>query len=119
MTGDTSSRQDRATPVGRALLALLAGPLVWALHFSVVYGAHAILCAREFPKPVAVWSVLIATVVAVAALVAIGMRSVPAETASEQGFRRSVSALLLVLSMVGVVWAGATVAFVPVCEPLR
>ena len=53
------------------LLRLFAGPAVWFAHFTVVYGAEALICTPPIGSPRAmVWTGLAATVVALAALIA-------------------------------------------------
>jgi hypothetical protein len=98
---------------------MLLGPIVWALHLTAVYGAHALLCARG-SAAAGVPVIAVATLAALAPLgVAFAALWRAGEAESTQRFQRRVAVLLIVLSAVGIVWAGATVMFVAACAPLR
>jgi hypothetical protein len=119
-TGGFKSKAYR--PIWGALFKLLAGPLVWALHLAVVYNVHATLCARGFPASVPVFVVGAATVAALAVLMLCLRhlrRGLPNDAASERSFRDGVSMALVGLSLIGIAWAGATIAIVPGCLALR
>jgi hypothetical protein len=115
----------KATPDGQThrslvqtFLWLLIGPLLWSLHFSVVYGAHAMLCARGFSGPTTALLVVAATIAALLALAWVFPRN-STDVGSTERFERRVMTLLIVLSMVGVAWSGAATIFVRGCLPLR
>lgn len=120
-----------ASAIG-TMLFVLYGPLLWALHFLVVYGGHASLCAVGveagvvgLPLPLAlVWA---ATLLALAGIAAglVWPRQV-------QGFLHAVSLveidnrllvrimrLLALLSFLAVVFAGLASLIVPYCAQLR
>lgn len=57
---------------------LVLGPLLWALHFVVVYGVTGVVCAKiEAPDALVVLRVVIgaATVVAMACIIFVGVKS--------------------------------------------
>jgi hypothetical protein len=107
------------------LLYLLFGPLVWAAHLTIGYGAHTLACAKGGGPALAAWIVSAATAVGVAILIgamvyAVGRRRA-AQAADEpvRRFEHDVMGLLALLSTAGVVWGGATVLFVSPCMMLR
>ena len=125
---------DDRGPVTSALLYLLAGPLVWAAHLFLVYAPQSALCAFRITRPVTIEPLLItvyvAAVTALAAAVLVLALWRPGTTASlfrarrfldgENGqFMISVMRLLSVLSLAGVLWAGATALLLDPCPQLR
>lgn len=53
-------------------LLLMAGPVVWAVHFVAIYSLTGIVCARpELPRSLVTWGVTLMGVAAIAALAAI------------------------------------------------
>ena len=54
---------------------MIAAPIVWAIHFALVYGWTALSCARWGGENDARWGVFLLTVVAVALIVVIGWRA--------------------------------------------
>lgn len=107
------------------ILYLLFGPIVWAAHLTVTYGAHTLVCARGGGAELAAWIVYAATAIGVAILIgamlyALGRRRA-AEGANEpvRRFEHDVMWLLALLSTAGVIWGGATVLFVSPCMVLR
>jgi hypothetical protein len=114
--------------VGTLLLSL-AGPLIWALHFAVVYGVQHVACATLGGHRADFWihaSVIIATVVALLALlVTIIKPNVVLRMDRDGGMSQNTRALLpgimrllALLSFFGVLWAGAAVFFLPACGSL-
>jgi hypothetical protein len=125
---------DDPGPVTGALLYLLVGPLVWSGHLLFVYAPQSALCAFRITGAVTVEPLLIAVfVTAATALAAIVLALVlwrPRATArlfragrfldGENGrFMISVMQLLAVLSLAGVLWAGATALLLDPCPQLR
>jgi hypothetical protein len=109
-------------PLWGALFNLLVGPLVWALHLTVVYVAHAILCARGYSAFIPPLVVAAATIAALAVLICCLRQlrgAAPGDATPEHRFRSGVSMALIGLSIVGIAWAGATIVFVPGCLTLR
>jgi hypothetical protein len=114
--------------VGTLLLSL-AGPLIWALHFAVVYGIQHVACATLGGHRADFWiqtSVIVATVVALLSLLLIIVKpNVILRIDREGGMSQNTRALLLgimrllaLLSFFGVLWAGVAVFFLPACGSL-
>ena len=105
------------------LLRLFIGPAVWFAHFTVVYGAEALICTPPIGSPRAmVWTGLAATAVALGALtifsVALWHERVPEEAPHEHtgaAFLRSAPLLLAVLAMLAVIWTSLPIATLPAC----
>jgi hypothetical protein len=121
---ETSRLEPRAGNV--TALWLLVGPVVWALHFTILYGAHTLLCAVRGPDGGR--AVMLVAVVATGAALAmlavamLGARSPRAEAGSSDrtaaaAFVRSATSWLIVLSAIAIVWAGAAALVVPACGP--
>jgi hypothetical protein len=117
-------------PSGPVMLLYLAlGPVVWALHFGALYQAHTLLCARKAESDVDVafhTIALVATAIALIVLIFVLIgETVQRSRSSATGrhdrrpFYRQTVILLLILSGIGIVWAGATSAYVPACLDLR
>jgi len=124
MARGASAEAEGAGSATGAIVAMLIGPIVWALHFLAIYGGHAMLCARAAAiDPSAV--VAVATVIAIAILVAAlrfrgaAARLLRAAPAAPRSFQGRAMTLLALLSMLGIAWAGATVAALPACLILR
>lgn len=117
----------RRSTVG-TLIYLLAGPLTWGLHFTVIYGAQSTLCAVGGAPDRAVALVMaIATITALALLAGIVAR--PDHVAAALGagdwappvrlFQRRVMVLLAILSAFGIAGAGLAATFLPACAALH
>jgi hypothetical protein len=91
-----------------AALRLSSGVIVWALHFTAIYGFTALACARGFggTAPLAVG---IATAVAAALAIVLIFINFSGE------FVRWMSAALATAALVAIVWEGLTVFMVPAC----
>ena len=123
-TLETSRSDPRA---GRpSALWLLLGPTVWAVHFTILYLAHTLLCAVGGPgtRPTVTTVVTVATVMALAVLTIPLLRTslrrqTPAASDSPAvgRFLRGATPWLLILSAIAVIWAGATALIVPACGP--
>ena len=115
--------------VGTVLIALIGPLMIWALHFSVVYGAHHIVCATLAGNHVGFWMqtvVSVATVVALLALlllivkpdVVLRMKRDGAMPENPRSFLTGVMRLLALMSLFGVLWAGSAAFFFPACKSL-
>lgn len=113
------------------LVFMLFGPIVWALHLLVAYGTHASLCATAASEPVAnaalhlvlggatIAAAIGLTIAAVRPpLVRWMLRAVPA-TSAEAGFATNVMQILVLLSLLGVTFAGLAMMLLPLCSQLR
>lgn len=120
--------------VAVALLYLLYGPLIWAGHLFLVYVPQSLLCAFRITAFARFESWLIQTVIGVATLFAAAALGLalwrPQSSArffratafldGENGpFMLHVMRLLAVLSLAGVLWAGATALLLQPCPQLR
>ncbi len=95
------------------LIRLVLGPIVWAAHFAVVYGAHTALCAIRPPGTAEASVAMAVGIATLAALLTLLLAGMTPGTAVR--FRRDVTLLLTVLSAIAVAWLGITVLIVPVC----
>lgn len=110
------------------LLITLAGPLIWGVHFGIVYAAHHLTCTLT-GNSAAFWAQLAVSVATLAALLALLLaifkpeiiqHMVRYETAQKisRSFLTGVMRLLALLSFFGVLWAGSAVLFLPACESI-
>lgn len=130
----TTGQTQRSGPAtaGTSLL-LLAGPIIWGLHFGTVYFAQSMLCAHGLSDVriagvgIVPLIVFVATLIALAGLgaaVLLSSTTQPGQSDSwwspaDDRFRRRVTLVLALLSAFGILWAGATIAVVPACPPIR
>lgn len=117
-------------PLVWALFYILLGPIVWALHLTLVYLGHTLLCALGVSSgalaPVVVsFSVIIITAIAliVLAVAVIGAKS-RERALNDCGspgmfFRNRVMMALALLSGFGVAWEGAGALIIEPCLMLR
>jgi hypothetical protein len=125
---------DRSSPVASVtgtLVYLLFGPLLWAAHLTIIYGASTLICAMGEGDPAAARDVgvviLVATAVALAVISFTAAYPRPARTllkvrsnsASTAAFLDRAMQTLAVLSFIGIAWAGATVVMITPCGQLR
>ena len=92
-------------------LWIAAGIGVWALHFTVVYAATAIACARAAPHVVP-WSIALATVLALALAGGI----VANRSRRRSDFIDWMAAGTAAFAMLAILWEAAGLAWLPVCE---
>lgn len=125
--GYRSNRQDMGT-----LIFILLGPIVWAIHLTLIYGSQSSLCAfnageSAAGRNVVVGIILAATVLCIAATgysaarpgfvhALVARATLPAEQA---GFIVAVMRLLAGLSILAMLYAGLGAVMLPACEQLR
>ena len=108
------------------LLYFLTGPLVWALHFGVLYAGQSMLCALGAASPVSAF----VTIVTLFALAFIAFALVVPDILRDgqgaqhwaeevQIFLDSAMRILAFLSGMGVIWGGITAFLLPACAALR
>lgn len=111
------------------VLGAIAGLIIWAVHFGVVYVANAIACERGLAgrsllgQPLVPVMVLAATTVALGILGLIGLRAwrrLDHGLAGEDGedgtrFTAWLTTAITALSALAVLWEGLTVLFVRPC----
>ena len=91
-----------------AALRISLGVVLWAVHFTVIYGFTALACARGFGSA-APWLVGVATVAAGAAAIVIIVTHLSSE------FTRWMTAAVAGLALLAIVWEGLPALIVPVC----
>lgn len=92
-------------------LWIASGAIVWALHFTAVYGFTALACARGFPR--AVPSVIGAATLAAAALT---IAIIAIAYSKRTDFVDGVAAGVAAFALLAIVWEGLPVLVVPACE---
>lgn len=123
-----SKQQSSERLIGIGLLSL-AGPLIWVLHFAVVYGIQHVACAMVAGNRAGVLvqaSVIVATVVALLALLLPIVKPNILQRMDRNGviqkttkaFLAELMRLLALLSFFGVLWAGIAAFFLPACGSL-
>ena len=95
-------------------LWIASGIVVWALHFTVIYGFAAIACARGFVAAVP-WAIAAATVIGALLTIVIMVRSYP----RRGEFVHWMAAALAALAFVAILFQTAPVVWFPTCGPLR
>ena len=95
----------------------LAGPIVWALHLAVVYGAESLACGRGS-------AVAHSVLGAMATLVALGMLAIlvaqargRCREANGAAFMDQVAVRLGVAGMAGVIASYLPILMIPACLP--
>jgi hypothetical protein len=109
-----------ARPFGD-FIACLYGPVIWAVHFFIVYGAESVVCAgASSPASVMRWTVFVATAIALIAMAVSYVRSVRTGRISDLGaqrFLRSVAGWLAILSAAAIVAVAAVAMRLSACMP--
>jgi uncharacterized membrane protein YoaK (UPF0700 family) len=90
-------------------LWISSGPLVWALHFTALYGFAALACARGFAQ-VLPWVVAAATLVAGALAGALVLRH-----ARRGDFIDWLTAALAAFALLAIAWQAVPAFVVPSC----
>lgn len=83
--------------------------LVWAAHFTVIYGFTALACARSMAGAIP-WVVGLASLIALAGLIALAL---PARRTSS--LTNSMTLGLGGLAAIAVVWETSSLLWVPLC----
>jgi len=111
------------------LANLVAGLLIWAGHFAVVYGVHAVACARGlhertlFGFGMVPFVITVATVLALLGsltVLAIALRDLRTlrshdDATDSQRFLTYTSATIASFSILAIVWVAVPAAIVPPC----
>ena len=111
--------RDDPVAFGPAVLRMSAGAIIWAVHFTAIYGYSALACARGFNDEgtglisAVPWVIGLATVIAAALTLALIVPVVRArKTASFTDWMR---AGLAAFALNAIVLEGIAVLWVPVC----
>lgn len=104
-----------------ALLAMLAGVIAWALHFTIVYGAATLACTPHlgwnfsFGKAAA----LILSLAALGALAAYGLRHADSwlrDRADTLAFMTKAAAVIMTLAFIAIAWGSLPWLFFSDCR---
>lgn len=106
---------------------VLAGLLIWAAHFTVIYGFTGLACARRFAQEPVLGvdlvdiAVIGATIVALAAAGAVAVQAyrLAKTSPSEEGsipFLRWTAAASALLAMVAIAWEALPAIFISGCR---
>lgn len=111
------------------LVAMLFGPLVWAAHLLIAYGAHSSLCVAGDRLPLLSADdlpLLLWAATAIALLLTIGHAVFPGVVhralragGDDRPFTGVVARTLSGLSSVAIVFAAIVIATIPLCAGLR
>jgi hypothetical protein len=105
--------------------SVLAGLLIWAAHFLVIYGATGLACTRGFADArvlgfgVLALTIVAATVLALLAAGAVLVRALRFARRSDGGsipFLRWMAAMVALLALVAIAWDGLPVLLVSACR---
>ncbi|RKE70633.1 hypothetical protein DFP91_2873 [Pseudorhodoplanes sinuspersici] len=119
MSGDVPATEHAYTqPLLRTLLLVLIGPLVWATHLLIIYGATTIVCSRTLSETALPAIIVAASFIALTVLCATAIMSARTRALRSQPFLRRVSLTLSLLSVIGIFWAGSTVTILPACRSM-
>ena len=111
------------------MLFMIGGLLVWAAHFTIIYGFTTVACAQGFAAthvlgagivPVVVGAVtLLAWVITCAVLISAASGPIPPRSArfseETEHFMRYTAALIAILSLVAIAWNALPVLVVAPC----
>lgn len=124
------NKSEAREPLAGAVFHVLLGPIVWAVHLTLVYGGHTLLCVKSVASgalaagAVSLGVVIVtaaALIVLIVAVVAAHFRGRALENRgpATMFFRDRVMMILALLSGVGVAWEGASALIVGPCLMLR
>jgi hypothetical protein len=123
-----STRPRHRAQAARAIVHLLLGPLVWLLHFTVVYALQSTLCALYAPVHGRIALVPLGVVVVTAfalAVLAAAMWLIPAPRGSRaerlalNAFLHDAMWFLCLMGAVGIIWTCFAALLLHPCAPLR
>jgi len=111
------------------LLNLVAGLLIWAGHFAVVYGTHALACARGLHErsvlgfgavPLVVTLATAAALIGSLVVLGIALRDLRTlrgddDASDSQRFLTYTSATIASFSILAIIWVALPAAVVPPC----
>jgi hypothetical protein len=117
---------DHKASTVRILLLILGGPLIWAVHFSIMYGAVTLLCKSASVDNSARFLIFatLGTLIAIAALLTLlarqlieaGRERTGTDARDGSRFLRRSSVLLAAAALLAVVWSTFPVIMLPACS---
>ena len=105
------------------LMKALAGPIVWAAHFFLLYLVEAFACTGQGASASAVHSIgIAATATALGVLALLSLRTnralhAPGEGAAQNQPLSTFARPLILLSTVAILWTSAALLLLPACAP--
>jgi hypothetical protein len=111
-------------PFIRTSLALTAGPIIWALHFLVIYIVTALSCARHFYDmewfgvgvvQLAIAAATVSSIAAIALILRAVHRAFGRLSQESKHFALSMAVALSLLSILAILWDALPALIVPVC----
>ena len=104
------------------LMKALAGPIIWAAHFFLLYLVEAFACTSQGATGVVRWTGLAATAAALGVLALLYLRSTrvlyaPGEGVAQNQALTAFARPLILLSMVAILWTSAVLLLLPACAP--
>lgn len=118
-------------PAVRTLIYVLFGPIVWAVHLTIIYGLQSVACAltttsRGGTSMDAVQLAIVSATIAAVLALGAGWRwlanpggAMSEGTEDRNHFLEGVMQFLVGLSVLGVLGAGAAAMMLPSCPALR
>ncbi|NYT57584.1 hypothetical protein H0A65_01455 [Alcaligenaceae bacterium] len=106
----------------RAFLFMLAGPIIWAIHFLFIYALHGLACARPMllgvwlGRPASAWIIVVAGAFAIIAMAWIYLQwrhSMP--DMGRPAFIPRLAAALSLLSALAIIWETIPLLWLPAC----
>ena len=112
----------------RRMVLMSSGLIIWAAHFTVIYGFNALACARAFAGlsvaglgvvPVVVVALTLAALAAAGTILLVAVRDhaagAPGDGPGEAGFLRYLTIAVAALALVAIAWNGLPALLVPAC----
>lgn len=102
-----------------ATLRMFSGVIIWAVHFTAIYGFTALACARGFAAlqwlgiGIVPWAIGGATLLAATATLTI---LVAAVRTARDSFESWMTAGVAALALIAILWETLPVLMVPVCR---
>lgn len=103
-------------------LQVLAPPLIWFAHLTILYAAEALICIEPSAAAATImaWTIALATAVALTGLLLAASMLRRGKASRTQNLGRSrflvgVSYLLILLSFLGVAWTTLPTVVLPIC----
>lgn len=99
-----------------ALIAAMAGPVLWFAHFSLVYAGQAYLCqSRADLVPAAYGTVTLLTLAGLTALAFRDWKTLQNKSPQTAAFLSSMRLSLTALAAIGVAWSAVGAVLLPPC----